>query len=314
MAPYIRGLIEEKRACGFEYVEEEIWLAQFDRYWNETNGDSLQLSRENLEEWCMQRFTESAGQQRSRICVVRQLCFYVLGLGMECWIPDLKIRVQKPIVHVLSKEEIKELFIQIDLPPQCNRPASLRLSVEYGVMFRLILSCGLRNSEAASLRTENVCVESGTLQILGGKARKDRIVYVAPDVATMLGEYLEWHQSEFSGSTGWLFPARDPEQRMQKSTVSATFRRFWERTPFAQSCERRPTVHSLRHTYVVMRLNAWALQGGEVEALLPYLSRQLGHASPSETFYYYHEVFDAMRLIRSVDQTASRVIPEAPVL
>ena len=44
--------------------------------------------------------------------------------------------------------------------------------------------------------------------------------------------------------------------------------------------------------------------------MLPFLSKYLGHTSPSETFYYYHQVAEAFRIIRDRDITGKRVIPE----
>ena len=47
--------------------------------------------------------------------------------------------------------------------------------------------------------------------------------------------------------------------------------------------------------------------------MLPYLSRQLGHKSPDETFYYYHQVRDSFRIIQAKDSLASMVLPEVRV-
>jgi len=51
-------------------------------------------------------------------------------------------------------------------------------------------------------------------------------------------------------------------------------------------------------------------QGVSLKEMLPYLSRFLGHASPNETFYYYHQVDSAFRIIRQRDKSSSSVIPE----
>ena len=47
-----------------------------------------------------------------------------------------------------------------------------------------------------------------------------------------------------------------------------------------------------------------------ISKLLPYLSKFLGHSSPSETFYYYHTVQEAFRIIRKKDKKADAVISE----
>ena len=50
--------------------------------------------------------------------------------------------------------------------------------------------------------------------------------------------------------------------------------------------------------------------GIPLKEMLPYLSRYLGHQSPDGTFYYYHQVEEAFRIIRDRDKTGKTVIPE----
>ena len=66
----------------------------------------------------------------------------------------------------------------------------------------------------------------------------------------------------------------------------------------------------MRHTFVVKRMNLWMENGTSLKEMLPFLSRYLGHQSPDETFYYYHQVAEAFRIIRKNDKTGISVIPE----
>lgn len=66
----------------------------------------------------------------------------------------------------------------------------------------------------------------------------------------------------------------------------------------------------LRFTFVVNRMNLWAEEGVDLQVMMPYLSRYLGHKSINETFYYYYLVSDAYRTIVKKDSIASDVIPE----
>ena len=43
---------------------------------------------------------------------------------------------------------------------------------------------------------------------------------------------------------------------------------------------------------------------------MPYLSSYLGHSSVNDTYYYYHQVSEAFRVIREKDTVSSVVIPE----
>lgn len=57
-------------------------------------------------------------------------------------------------------------------------------------------------------------------------------------------------------------------------------------------------------------MNLWMEDGISLKEMLPFLSKYLGHTSPDETFYYYHQVDTAFRIVRNRDKTGARVIPE----
>ena len=51
----------------------------------------------------------------------------------------------------------------------------------------------------------------------------------------------------------------------------------------------------------------------DLNVMLPYLSRALGHKSSNETFYYYHHVMEAFRMIQDRDSLSDTVFPEVRV-
>ena len=126
----------------------------------------------------------------------------------------------------------------------------------------------------------------------------------------LLGAYREKMKGSFLCESEWIFPAREAENYLSVVTLGAHFRRCWKRTPFSKGCDKSPTVHSLRHTFVVKRMNLWMAEGVSFKEMMPFLSRYLGHMSPDETFYYYHQVDAAFHIIREQDKTGSQVIPE----
>lgn len=313
-APYIQGLLNEKHALGYAYNDEARFLRRFDQYWIENNGDTPDITMDSLEGWCRQRPTEGKRSQSHRIAVVRQLTLYMTGLGIACYIPKDKIRYPKPIVHVLTRQEITEVFGYIDgYKPEKPYPATVRMANAYRFLYRLILTTGLRNAEAASLRVTDVDWKAGTIAVYNSKGRKDRIICFSTDMAGMGKSYLLYLRSALGYEPYWLFPGLDPWAHISSGTVTSRFRGFWMQTSSAETCEKNPTVHALRHTFVVFRINGWMTQGLDLNVLMPYLSKFLGHKSPDETFYYYHQVLEAFRVIREKDTVAKSVIPEVRV-
>ena len=114
-----------------------------------------------------------------------------------------------------------------------------------------------------------------------------------------------WYRTQFG-----FFPGRVPEIHILKTSIDRKFRQLWNMTPYAGKCEKEPKVHSLRHSFVVNRMNRWMAENVSLEVMMPYLSRYLGHGNINDTMYYYHQVRDAFRIIRQKDQSSEKVIPE----
>jgi len=68
----------------------------------------------------------------------------------------------------------------------------VRLASEYRMIFRLYCCCGLRNSEAAGIASENVNLEDGILTILNSKGSKDRLVYLPDVLLTSCQKYYKY--------------------------------------------------------------------------------------------------------------------------
>ena len=100
------------------------------------------------------------------------------------------------------------------------------------------------------------------------------------------------------------------ENHIPKTTIDKVFKEFWRKTGASENCEKDPTPHSLWHTFVVDRLNSWILEGMDINVMSAYLSKFLGHQSWDESFYYYHLVDDAFRIVKSRDTMSQDVIPE----
>jgi len=179
----------------------------------------------------------------------------------------------------------------------------------YKVLFRLYYCCGLRLSEARLLKKENVDFNRGILTIYNSKGHKDRLVYLPADGKKMLCGYLRFIESA-APHTEWLFPGQDISKPISPCAIQRRFSDCWDMLPFAANMDRHPSTHCLRHAFVVERMNDWMQKGLDIQALLPYLSRHLGHKSPSETFYYYHLVNNAFEVIKTKDTVSGRVIPE----
>lgn len=310
IAPYIDGLLEEKRANGYEYKSEELVLNRFDRYCSNMHLDTLEITREFLNGWMERTEHEGEFNRRKRISCVRQLLLFMATCGLKVYIPHDFCHFKKAIPHIFEREELNDFFAQVDSYKPHNRSASVRrLADEYRLLFRWYLCLGLRNSEASGIAAENVDLNKGILTILDSKGNKDRLVYLPEDLLESSRRYFSLLRQTLGFQPEWFFPGMRPSAPIPNTTVDAVFNRFWSRTRFSE-CSNKPTVHDFRFSFVVYRMNLWAEAGLDLSVMMPYLSKHLGHKSVDATMYYYYLVDDAYRTIAKKDSLANTVIPE----
>ena len=314
LAKHLQGFIDYKRALGYKYAGEAYTISRFDKYWQESSGSSEEITKAAIDGWLARRPGEGVSSRSARVSVIRQLMIYLNGMGINAYIPTDKTFKSHPVVHVLSMDEISELFRVIDTYMPKRYPVFfIRMREEYKVIFRLILTTGLRRTEAVTIKIQDVDWQLGTITIYNAKGNKDRLIYMADDMLAVLAGYRKFLADQIGKEPEWLFPSFKVNEHVSAAALGTKFKSYWKMTSYADKCEKDPTIHALRHTYVVVRMNRWIAQDVNVNVMLPYLSRQLGHKSPSETFYYYHQVKDAFRIIRRKDTMAPAVLPEVRI-
>ena len=135
----------------------------------------------------------------------------------------------------------------------------------------LIFGCGLRISEALSLKNSDVISAPDSLRIVG-KGNKERIVPVLPAVNTAIGKYMKTTPFGTSPSAPLFRSVRGlPMSPRMAEKVIENLRNYLQLPDYV-------TPHALRHTF------ATALLSGGAD--LRSLQELLGHASLSTTQLY----------------------------
>lgn len=310
IAEYLYGTVNEKRACGRKYDSEGLILQRFDKYCIEHNLKEPVITREFLSEWMCRRKSEGEMYCAKRTSVVKQLLLHMASLGLNVYLPSDYCHFPVHLTHILTPEELKEFFHVLDHFDQyTNGRYSRRLLLEYQVLFRMIYCCGLRNSECAGLPVKNINLVSGTVFIENSKGYKDRVVYLTDDMRILCEKYYENLLDILRFEPQWFFPSTDPLKPLPNTSVDQKFNDIWNNTSAAGAVIKKPTVHSLRFTFVVNRINSWVIDGEDINLMLPYLSRHLGHKTVKETFYYYYYVKEANQYVHEKDMLGNAVIP-----
>lgn len=308
---YIEEYIKQRRLSGFSFDAQSYRLSKFDEYCNNIQVKEPIITKQLFDNWSKKSVTESKTTQSGRLSTIRGFCIYLNTLGIKAYIPHHFSRCEKVIPHLMNDEEIKSFFEQADDYKTRSRVNSfVRLEKEYKVLFRLIYCCGLRNSEACGLKFADVDTDKAILTIIHSKGDKDRIVYMASDLSDLCTNYKTFLVKELGFEPLWFFPGKYIDAHIPNTSVDKKFNDFWNKTTYAKKCDKKPTVHCLRHSFVIKRMNLWMAQDIDLDVMMSYLSQYLGHSSPKETYYYFHQIDEIFKTIKRKDTISEIVIPE----
>lgn len=164
----------------------------------------------------------------------------------------------------LDRAEVNRLLREVE------REANARDTA----LLRVMLSCGLRLSEACGLKVSDVVLSerSGTITVRSGKGGKWREVPVPAEARKALKAWLAERQKRHAGSE-WLFPGEDDSRPLSASAAWRAIKKYaWK----ARIPGLKP--HALRHTCATNMLRAGAS--------LVEVAAMLGHSRIDTTARY----------------------------
>jgi|APFre7841882724_1041349.scaffolds.fasta_scaffold10046_4 integrase len=275
----ITRYVELRRAMGFKFRVPAYLLRHFARF-AESRGDGV-VRTETVLAWATE--APSAAQRRSRLLVVRRFALSMQAEAAHHEIPPAdafgRPTRNRRMAYIYTPDDIRRL---LRAAAQLTPKGSLRPTT-YVTLFSLLVSTGLRISEALALQFDGIT--SDGLLIQHSKFRKSRLVPLHPTAREGLDRYLA-RRRYVGGDDRSLFVSMWGT-RLSYSTVCSVFLKL------TRSIDLRggpwttgPCIHDFRHTFAVRALEA--CQGGkeEIARHMLALSTYLGHAHPSDTYYY----------------------------
>jgi len=276
-----------KRAMGMGYRRAEFVLASFVRFVREQYGDSPVSLEQVVTRWATRIEGRKAVTVANEFGVVRQLCLFRRRCDPRAFVPDHAVAPVKESVfvpYIFSREEVLALL------DAATRHEGRNM---WGAMLRsltLVLYCtGMRLGEATRLRLEDVDLHRGVLTVQRSKGRS-RLLAIRDDLVAELRQYLRRREDILVASGASTSPAlfvRRDGSALTVRAASDAFRgllRDLELKPLRGRCGARP--YEFRHAFAVHRLTAWAVEGVDVHAKLPWLSAYLGHLNVIGTEVY----------------------------
>jgi hypothetical protein len=117
MAPFIEGMIEEKRASGYAYGSGADVLKQLDTFCLGNGFTCMTVTKELADAWSAQRPSEGLNSRNVRVGILRQLSKYLVSLGTDSFMQHRFPSKKTSIAHVFSEDERLAFFESLDTMP-----------------------------------------------------------------------------------------------------------------------------------------------------------------------------------------------------
>ena len=291
----INRYIHLRQSLGFKIRVPAYRLRRFGEFAH-ASGDSVVRSNTAIN-WAAK--APSPAQRRERLLVVRRFATYMQAEDERYEVPPAHAFGNKQrsrrIPHIYTSDEITRLLTAAAelTPVNSTRPKT------YRALLSALFSTGVRVSEALALQLEDVTPDG--LIVQQTKFRKSRLVPLHPTAKAGLDEYLALRRKTVSENRAVFVSLWGT--RLHYSTVCATFLQI------ARSAGVRggpgtsgARLHDARHTFAVRALESCGTVGVARHVLA--LSTYLGHAHPSDTYWYLQATPLLMRSIACAGEAA----------
>jgi len=301
--------LEYKRALGVKYKTGEYYLRSFLTYANSNNPTAQVPDKELVSGWCA-RAAGNPGCLHNMTAVIREFGKY---LGMNGYdnayiLPSKRSTQLEPhLPHFFTTTEIRAFFEHCDKTLKRRERPGRELVIS--VVFRLLYCCGLRCREARMLLYNDVCLDGKHIDIKASKGRSRRI-FISDELSEVLKRY-DKRISRIIPGRAYFFP-RNQREPYKESFISANFNRIWREALPQFHSPIKPRAIDFRHHFAYANLNRWAEQDKDVNVMLAFLMRYMGHANIQSTLYYFHFVPEYFGAFAQKARALESLVPEVP--
>jgi len=181
-------------------------------------------------------------------------------------------RTNRKQVTFLNQEELERVFSQPDL--------NSIIGVRDRAILELLFSSGLRVSELVGLDRDHINLKRREFMVRG-KGQKDRPIFISPDAANWIQEYLNKRED----NTKPLFIRYSGNKQVDLTgnfhrLTARSVQRLVARYALLAGITKHVTPHTMRHSFATDLL----MNGGDLRSV----QAMLGHSNISTTQIYTH--------------------------
>jgi integrase/recombinase XerD len=268
MTPLRQRMIEDLQLKGYSDSTQQLYVNAVRQLCEHFDKSPGKITEEDLRDYFLYGKNVRKWSRSTSTVALCGIKFFYENTIKRPWPTLLFIRPgrEKKLPVVLSRDEVHELLRSICL-------------LRYRVCLTTIYSCGLRLSEGAHLKVEDIDGDRGFISVRQSKGNKDRNVPLPQKTLELLREQWKSHRNKV-----WIFPAAGnggtnmpyATAPMSNSSVQCALRSALK----TAGISKKATVHTLRHS--------WATHLLEAGINLRLIQTWLGHSSPATTSVYTH--------------------------
>lgn len=258
MTPLRQRMFEDLRVRNYSDKTIELYVtavARFARYYGRS-PDQLEL--EDIRRYQVHLVEERKLSPRTLntiVCALR--FFYRTTLGRDSDITRIAYaRTPRTLPKVLSQDEVLTLLTSMD-------------NLKHRTMVMTLYSTGMRVSELATLRIDDLDGQRMLIHVVEGKGKKDRLLPLAKSLLALLVQYLTTFQPRT-----WVFEGDVAGKHIATRSVQKAIAKA------GSVLGKHITPHTFRHTFATHLLEA-GVDLRAVQALL-------GHYRIGTTAIYNH--------------------------
>lgn len=249
--------LEQKEICFKQLNESHMsdYLHYSETRASHSKSGALSQSSVNAKLKSLKNFTQYLYQEHQHLISIKQRIKKAVLAEREC----------------LSTEEINVLY------KACDESATGQLDK---AILAIFYGCGLRASEGAALRLDDLQLDKKRLYVANGKGGKERLVPMSRQVARDLESYLyDGRKQLLQIPTERLFIGQRLGKPLKAASIAVRFRKLLRASDLDISA-RQVSLHSLRHSIASHLLKS----GMRLEDVAHFL----GHRRLTTTQIYTH--------------------------
>lgn len=282
MVDLARDYLAKRHALGFALRTQGPQLLQFARY-ADRHGSRGALTLELAVRWARLPENVSPHCWAHRLKMIRPFARFRAAFDPRTEIPPnryLGAGYQRATPYIYSAAEVHAL---IAAARQLSPMGGLR-PLTYETLLGLLACTGLRISEALRLCQTDVDLDQGVITVHQSKFKQSRLVPLHRTAVRALEHYSRARNQRLRADHFFVTERGEP---LHCSTVEGVFRGLVRSSlEKADSQQRRPRLHDLRHAFATWRLVSWSDQRKPLDRAIPYLAKYLGHQRVTDTYWY----------------------------